>query len=203
MKNIETLKAQYPVLQMMLDSDALLQGHFILSSGLHSAVYLQCAKLLQNPARSEKVAQMLAEKIKAHKNYDDIDLVISPAMGGLIIGHEVAKALGKDFFFVERVEGHFQLRRGFEIKKGSKVLVVEDVITTGKSSIETFECIKEHGAEPIIEACIIDRCCDRVNLGIDIISLATIMIEVYESEHLPEELKQIEPVKPGSRFIKK
>jgi len=142
-------------LNILKKTDALLDGHFVLSSGLHSPKYIQCAKLLSYPHLAQKICLSLSKKIK--KNYHNIDLILSPAMGGIIIGFEIGRLLKKETIFCERVKGKFKLRRGFKIKKGSKVLIIEDVITTGKSSLECVKIIKKAKAKFVGFACIIDR----------------------------------------------
>lgn len=183
---------------------AIMQGHFILSSGLHSEFYVQCASLFQDPNLAARLCSDLANKIRLKIGSKKIDYVVSPAMGGVLVGYEVAKQLGCKNIFCERVSGEFELRRGFHLEKTDNVLVVEDVITTGKSSLETYDCIKSTGANIIAEACIIDRRKEKDLLdGKEIISLVELDIETYNEESLPRHLKDIPAVKPGSRFIKK
>ena len=188
-------------LNILKKTDALLEGHFVLSSGLHSSKYIQCAKLLSYPHLAEKICKSLALKIK--KNFKKIDLILSPAMGGVIIGYEIGKILKKETIFCERVNGKFRLRRGFKIKKGSKVLIIEDVITTGKSSMECTKLIKKAKATIIGFSCIIDRS-SKKNLKIKkkIISQLKIDVPTYKSNKIPKLLKSIPITKPGSRFIK-
>ena len=189
-------------LKILKESDALLEGHFILSSGLHTASYIQCAKLLSFPNKAQVVCNSLADKIK--ENTKDIDLILSPALGGTIIGYEIGKILNIETIFAERVEGKFQLRRGFEIKKNSKVLIVEDVITTGKSSLECGDLIKENNAVLVGFACIIDRSnSDNLMIKSKITSQIKISIPVFKENELPENLKKIKVTKPGSRYLKK
>ncbi len=194
------------VLQEFIDSRAILNGHFILSSGLHSNTYMQCARVLMNPSRSNKLCASLAEKLieKLGKNFADI--VVSPAMGGVVVGYELARNLGLDAVFCERVDGEFQLRRGFELEKNMRVLVVEDVITTGKSSLETFNLIKKYNCKIVAEACLVDRSSNEdleEVLKVPTISLLKLDIKTFDKDNIPPELKNIEAVKPGSRFIKK
>ena len=188
-------------LAVLKRTNALLEGHFVLSSGLHSPSYVQCAKLLSNPTKASKICLSLSKKIK--KKIKKIDIILSPAMGGIIIGYEIGKLLKKETIFCERVSGKFVLRRGFNIKKRSKVLIVEDVITTGKSSLECVKLIKKSGA--ILEgfACIIDRSNNK-NLKIKkkIISQIKLNIPTYKKKYLPSNLKNIPITKPGSRYIK-
>ena len=186
------------VLKEFHDADALLEGHFILSSGLRSPRYLQCARLLMDPARAERIARALAAKLPETVR-SSIDIVISPAMGGVIIGHEMGRALGKPAFFVERPEGRFELRRGFRIDRGAKVLLVEDVVTTGLSSREAIKAIEEAGGEVVAAASIVDRSGGNVDLGVPYTSLIRIDVPTYEADALPPDLAAIPPIKPGSR----
>ena len=188
-------------LNILKKTNALLEGHFVLSSGLHSSKYIQCAKLLSFPSKADKICKSLAKKI--NKNFKKIDLILAPAMGGIIIGYEIGKILKKEAIFCERVNGKFRLRRGFKIKKGSKVLIIEDVITTGKSSMECTKLIKKAKATIIGFSCIIDRS-SKKNLKIKkkIISQLKIDVPTYKSNKIPKLLKSIPITKPGSRFIK-
>jgi orotate phosphoribosyltransferase len=179
-------------------ADALLEGHFILSSGLRSPRYLQCARVLMDGARAERLATALAAKIPPELR-DSIDAVISPAMGGVIIGHEMGRALGKPAMFVERPEGTFYLRRGFSLKSGERVLMVEDVVTTGLSSREAIAAIEEAGGKVIAEAALVDRSGGTVDLGVPFIPLIRIDVPTYDANDLPDELAKIPAVKPGSR----
>ena len=188
-------------LDILKKTNALLEGHFVLSSGLHSPKYIQCAKLLSYPHEANLICKSLAKKIK--KNFKKIDLILSPAIGGIIIGYEIGKILKKETIFCERVKGKFKLRRGFFIKKNSKVLIIEDVITTGKSSMECVKLINQAKAKLIGFAAIIDRS-KKKNLKIKkkIISHLKINVPTYNSKKLPESLKSIPISTPGSRFIK-
>ena len=188
-------------LDILRKTNALLEGHFVLSSGLHSSKYIQCAKLLSFPSEAEKICKSFAQKIK--KSFKKIDLILAPAMGGVIIGYEIGKLLKKETIFCERVKGKFTLRRGFNIKKGSKVLIIEDVITTGKSSLECVKLIKRSKATLVGFASIIDRS-SKKSLKIDkkIISHLKINVPTYKKNKLPKELKLIPITTPGSRFIK-
>ena len=189
-------------LAVLRKTDALLDGHFVLSSGLHSPSYVQCAKLLSFPNKSEKFTRSLANKIK--RKYKNIDLILSPAMGGIVIGYEVGRILKKETIFCERVNGTFKLRRGFKIKKKSRVLIIEDVITTGKSSLECVKLIKKSNAILLGFACLIDRS-EKKTLKIKkkkIISQIKLKIPTYKEKNIPESLKKIPITKPGSRFIK-
>ena len=188
-------------LAVLRKTNALLEGHFVLSSGLHSPSYVQCAKLLSNPSKASKICLSLSKKIR--KNIKKIDLILSPAMGGIIIGYEIGKLLKKETIFCERVKGKFMLRRGFSIKAGARVLIVEDVITTGKSSLECVKLIKKSGATLAGFACIIDRS-NKKNLKIKkkIISQIKLNIPTYKKNNLPINLKNIPITKPGSRYLK-
>ena len=188
-------------LAVLRKTNALLEGHFVLSSGLHSPKYVQCAKLLSNPSKASKVCLSLSKKIK--NKIKKIDLILSPAMGGIIIGYEIGKLLKKETIFCERVSGKFALRRGFNIKKNSRVLIVEDVITTGKSSLECVKLIKKSGAKLVGFACIIDRSNNK-NLKIKkkVISQIKLNIPTFKKENLPSSLKSIPITKPGSRHLK-
>jgi orotate phosphoribosyltransferase len=179
-------------------ADALLEGHFILSSGLRSPRYLQCARVLMDPVRAEKLARALAAKLPAGIR-DEIDVVISPAMGGVIIGHEMGRALGRPAMFVERPNGTFELRRGFRLDPGTRVLVVEDVVTTGLSSREAIEAVGAAGGEVIAEAALVDRSSGEADLGIPFVPLIRIDVPTYAADAVPPELAAIPPVKPGSR----
>ncbi len=188
-------------LNILKKTNALLEGHFILSSGLHSSIYIQCAKLLSFPTLANKICKSLSLKIK--KNFKKIDIILAPAMGGVIIGYEIGKLLKKETIFCERVNGKFVLRRGFKIKKGSKVLIIEDVITTGKSSMECVKIIKKAKASLVGFASIIDRSTKK-NLKIkkNIVSQLKIDVPTFKKNKLPKNLKLIPITTPGSRFIK-
>ena len=186
------------VLKEFRDADALLEGHFILSSGLRSSRYLQCARVLMDPARAERIARALADKLPDQLRRE-IDLVVSPAMGGVIIGHEMGRALGKPAIFVERPQGTFELRRGFRIEPSQKVLLVEDVVTTGLSSREAIAAVERAGGRVIGAASIVDRSGGNADLGVPYTSLIRIDVPTYEADALPPELAAIPPMKPGSR----
>ena len=188
-------------LNILKKTNALLEGHFVLSSGLHSSKYIQCARLLSYPHIAEKICKSLAHKIK--KNFKNFDLILAPAMGGIIIGYEIGRILKKETIFCERVKGKFTLRRGFKINRGSKVLIIEDVITTGKSSMECVKLIKKNKAKLIGFASLIDRSTKK-NLKIKrkIISHLKINVPTYKKNKLPKDLKLIPITTPGSRFIK-
>ena len=186
-------------LKILKETDALLEGHFILSSGLHSDKYVQCAKLLSKPERAKELCLSLAEKIK--EKYKNIDLILSPAIGGIVIGYEIGRILNIETIFAERVNENFNLRRGFEISKGKKILVVEDVITTGKSSLECSTLAKKANAEIIGYACIIDRSNGKSKIDKTIVSQIEIQIPTYKKENLPKHLQNIKAIKPGSRNL--
>jgi orotate phosphoribosyltransferase len=179
-------------------ADALLEGHFILSSGLRSPKYLQCARVLMDPARAERLARALAAKIPAEIR-DGIAAVLSPAMGGVIIGHEMGRALGKPAMFLERPDGTFELRRGFSIAPGTKVLMVEDVVTTGLSSRESIEAVGRAGGDVVAEASLVDRSGGHAELGVPFFPLIRIDVPTFTADALPPELAAIPAVKPGSR----
>jgi len=188
-------------LNILKKTNALLEGHFVLSSGLHSSKYIQCAKLLSYPNLADKICKSLANKIK--KKFKKIDLILAPAMGGVIIGYEIGKLLKKETIFCERVNGKFALRRGFNIKKGARVLIIEDVITTGKSSLECVKLIKKSKAKLIGFASIIDRSTKQsLKIKTGITSHLKIDVPTYKANKLPPELKSIPITTPGSRFIK-
>ena len=188
-------------LDILRKTDALLEGHFILSSGLHSSKYIQCAKLLSFPNKAEEICKSLSNKIK--KRFKKIDLILAPAMGGIIIGYEIGKLLKKETIFCERVKGKFNLRRGFKITKGSRVLIIEDVITTGKSSMECVRLIKNAKASLVGFASIIDRSNNKsLKIKKKIVSHLKINVPTFKSNKLPEYLRSIPVTRPGSRFIK-
>jgi orotate phosphoribosyltransferase len=187
-------------LKILKETKALLEGHFILSSGLHRAQYIQCAQLLSKPYKSADFCKSLAEKIS--KEFTEIDLILSPAMGGIVIGYEIGKLLKKESIFSERVEGKFNLRRDFKITKNSKVLIVEDVITTGKSSIECSKLVDIASAEVIGFACLIDRSNGNSLIKKKIVSQIEINIPTYKENELPENLISLPAIKPGSRELK-
>jgi len=186
--------------KILVGTGALLKGHFILSSGLRSPQYLQCAKLLMHPRLSEKICKSLAKKIK--KKIKKIDLILSPALGGIIVGYEVARHLNVPSIFTERVDGVFKLRRGFSIKKKSKVLIVEDVITTAKSSLECSKVAKSFNSKILGFACIVDRSNGKSLLKNKIISQVKFDIPTYAKDNIPNNLRKIKPIKPGSRNLK-
>ena len=188
-------------LNILRKTNALLEGHFILSSGLHSPKYIQCAKLLSYPHLAEKICKSLANQIK--RKFKKFDLILAPAIGGIIIGYEIGRILKKETIFCERIKGKFTLRRGFKINKGARVLIVEDVITTGKSSMECVKLIKKSKSHLIGFACLIDRSeKKRLIIKKKIISHIKINVPTYKKNKLPKELKLIPIMVPGSRFTK-
>ena len=180
---------------------ALLEGHFILSSGLHSPRYLQCARVLMDPKRAERLCAALAAEVRARIG-SGIDLVASPAMGGVIVGYEMARQLAVDSIFFERVDGKLTLRRGFSIAKGARVLMVEDIVTTGLSSRECIAGIDEEGGRTVGAACLIDRSGGKADLGVPLSALASLEIPTYPADRLPLDLAALPAVKPGSRGLK-
>jgi orotate phosphoribosyltransferase len=186
------------VLSEFRNCDALLEGHFELSSGRRSAHYLQCARVLMNPERAGRLAVALAQRIPREIR-SAIDVVVSPAMGGLIIGHEMGRALQTDALFLERPDGEFHLRRGFALEKGVKVLMVEDVVTTGLSSREAIAAVAREGGEVIAEAALVDRSAGEVDVGVPFISLIGLNFPSYQPDEVPAELAAIPVIKPGSR----
>ena len=189
------------VLQEFRKSDALLEGHFVLSSGLHSRAYLQCARVLMQPKRAAKLAKALAAQLRDNVK-GDIDAVVAPAMGGLIIGHEVARALNVPSMFLERVDGSFTLRRGFALDGKPRVVMIEDIVTTGLSSREAIAAIRAHGGKVVGAGCLIDRSAGKAKIGVKLSALARLSIETFETNAVPEDLKHVPAVKPGSRGLK-
>ncbi len=178
--------------------DALLEGHFLLSSGRHSASYLQCARVLMNAERAARLAMATVQKIPREIRLE-IEIVVSPAMGGLIIGHEIGRALGRDAIFLERPEGIFELRRGFTLQPGAKVLMVEDVVTTGNSSREAIAAVEAAGGRVLAEASLVDRSGGQADLGVPFFPLVEINVPTYAPDEVPPALAKIDAVKPGSR----
>jgi orotate phosphoribosyltransferase len=187
------------VIALLRESGALLEGHFLLSSGLHSAYYLQCARLLMDPGRAERVCQALKVKIERSLPGLAIGQTVAPALGGVVFGYELARQFGVISVFVEREGGRFTLRRGFTMEPGTPVLVAEDVVTTGGSSRECITCIEAAGGHVVAAACLIDRSGGRADLGVPLIALATLDLPVYAPDGLPPELAAVAAVKPGSR----
>ena len=186
-------------LEILRKTNALLEGHFILSSGLHSPNYIQCAKLLSYPHFSKSICLSLSKKIK--KSFKKIDLILSPAIGGIVIGYEIGRLLKKETIFAERVHGKFHLRRGFEIKKNQRVLLLEDVITTGKSIKECARLAQDFEANILGFACLIDRSDKKIDIKKQIVSQVEIDIPTYDEKNLPSHLSKIKPTKPGSRNL--
>ena len=186
-------------LKILKETNALLEGHFILSSGLHSPQYVQCAQLMSKPSEAFKICSSLSEKIK--KEFKEFDLILSPAMGGIIVGYEIGRILKKETIFSERVNGEFKLRRDFTINKNQKVLIIEDVITTGKSSLECSKIVEDNNAIIVGYACLIDRSNGKSAIKEKIISQVKIDIPTYTEKNLPKNLLTLKAVKPGSRNL--
>ena len=189
------------VLDEFRAAGALLEGHFILSSGLHSGRYLQCARVLMEASRADRLCKALAEKVRAG-NHGKFDLVASPAMGGVVVGYEMGRQLDVPAIFFERVEGKLVLRRGFNIAKGARVLMVEDIVTTGLSSRECIAGINDEGGICVAAACLIDRSGGKADVGVPLYALTSLDIPAYAADALPPELAAIPAIKPGSRGMK-
>lgn len=192
---------QQQILDEFRACDALLEGHFVLSSGLHSSMYLQCARVLMDAARADRLCAELRRRVSDEIN-SPIDMVASPAMGGVIVGYEMGRQLGVSAIFFERVEGKLTLRRGFDIAKGANCLMVEDIVTTGLSSRECIESITECGGNVVGAACLIDRSGGQADVGAPLVSLAQLDIPTYHADEIPVELASLEAVKPGSRGLR-
>ena len=188
------------VLDLFRDSGALLEGHFILSSGLRSPIFLQKARVFMYPEKAEKLCRALADKIRA-AGYGDVSQIVSPAVGGIIPGYETARHMGVPAIYTERVNGVFELRRGFEIAPGEKVIVVEDIVSTGISIRECIEAIKKTGANVVAAACLIDRSAGEAEVGVPLVSLVEYKVPAYPADALPPELAAIPAIKPGSRGL--
>ena len=188
------------VLAIFRDCGALLEGHFILSSGLRSPVFLQKARVFMHPDKAEKLCRALAEKLKS-EGYAGVSQIVSPAVGGIIPGYETARHMGVPAIYTERVDGQFQLRRGFEIARGEKVLVVEDIVTTGLSIRECIDCLKALGADVVAAACLIDRSGGEADVGVPLVSLTRYKVPAYPADALPPELAALPATKPGSRGL--
>lgn len=186
------------VLEEFRAAGALLEGHFVLSSGLHSDRYLQCARVMMDAKRGARLCAGLAEMVRARIK-TPIDLVVSPAMGGVVVGYEMGRQLGVPAIFFERLEGQFTLRRGFEIAPGARVLMVEDIVTTGLSSRECIAAIAAAGGSATAAACLVDRSAGKADIGVPLVALAQVEISTFSSDNLPEKLKDLPAVKPGSR----
>lgn len=188
------------VLDVFRASDALLEGHFILSSGKHSSAYLQCALVLADAKKASALCSELAIKVTEIIG-DGIDIVVSPAMGGVVVGYEMGRQLSVPAIFTERVDGEFAFRRGFSVPNGARVLMVEDVITTGLSSRECIATIKRAGGEVVGATCLVDRSNGTADVGVPLVPLVSIEVPVFEADNIPPELKGMPAVKPGSRFV--
>jgi orotate phosphoribosyltransferase len=187
------------VIRLFRDCGALLEGHFLLSSGMHSAYYLQCARVLMEPARAMRVCAALLAKLGRELPGLSVDAVVAPALGGLVLGYELARQLGVRSLFVEREGGRFALRRGFALEPGNRVLVAEDVVTTGLSTRECISCVRAQRAAVVAAACLIDRSGRRAELGVPLVALAELDLPIYPADRLPPELARQPAVKPGSR----
>lgn len=183
------------VLDEFRAAGALLEGHFLLSSGLHSSVYMQCARVLMDPVRAERLVAGLAARLEA----TPVDMVVAPAMGGILVGYELARQLGRPNLFTERVEGRFALRRGFEIPPGARCVIAEDVVTTGLSTRECLACIEQHGGRVVAAVCLVDRSGGRAALPVPLHSLVELDLPTWREDELPDWLRAIPAVKPGSR----
>ena len=186
-------------LKILKETNALLEGHFILSSGLHSPQYVQCAQLMSKPSEAFKICSSLSKKI--NKEFKEFDLILSPAMGGIIVGYEIGRILNKETIFSERVNGEFKLRRDFTINKNQKVLIIEDVITTGKSSLECSKIVEDNNAIIVGYACLIDRSNGKSAIKEKIVSQVKIDIPTFTEKNLPKNLLALKAVKPGSRNL--
>lgn len=189
--------SQADVLAEFRAAGALLQGHFVLTSGLHSAFYLQCARVLMDPARAARLVAALLPRLRPLAP----DLIVAPALGGIVLGYEIGRQLGREAIFVERVEGSFTLRRGFTMAPGARIVVAEDVVTTGLSTRECVACCRAAGGEVVAAACLVDRSAGKAQLGVPLLSLAAFDLPTYQQNKLPPELAAIPPVKPGSRGL--
>jgi orotate phosphoribosyltransferase len=191
------------VLEEFRAAGALLEGHFMLSSGLRSPLYMQCARVLMDPERAARLCAALADKVRAKLGRLDegIDLCVSPAMGGVVVGYEIARQMGVTSIFTERVNGVFTLRRGFDMPPGARVLMVEDVVTTGLSSRECIAAIAAAGGRTVMACCLIDRSDGEADVGVPLVSLAGLKVPAYDPAALPPELAALPPVKPGSRSL--
>jgi len=187
------------VIEEFRQAGALLEGHFLLSSGLHSAAYLQCARVMMDARRGARLCQALTERIRQGLGAEAIDMVVSPAMGGVVVGYEMGRQLGVPAMFTERVDNQLTLRRGFALSPGQRVLMAEDIVTTGKSSRECIECITQNGGRVVAASCLIDRSDGAVDLGVPLFTLAGLRLAAYEADKLPPELAALPAVKPGSR----
>ena len=187
------------LLEEMRAADALLEGHFVLSSGNHSSAYVQCARFLMDADRAGRACAALAEMVRSRVG--EIDLVFSPAMGGVVIGYEMGRQLGSPSIFFERVDGKFVLRRGFEVPAEARCLMVEDVVTTGLSSRECIAAAREHGANVVAGCCLIDRSNGQADIGVPLVALAVVDMPVFAPDQIPANLQDVPAVKPGSRGL--
>lgn len=194
------MMSQQQVLEEFRSCGALLDGHFILSSGLHSGTYLQCARVLMDADRAGRLCAELRRRVEDMIS-DRIDLVVSPAMGGVVVGYEMGRQLSVPAIFFERVDGKFALRRGFEITEGARCLMVEDIVTTGLSSRECIAAIESHGGTAVAACCLIDRSGGTAELGVPLASLTMVEIPTFESDNVPDHLQEIPAIKPGSRNL--
>lgn len=192
---------QDEAIQEFRAAEALLTGHFILTSGLRSDTYLQCARVMMDPRRGDRLCAALADRLRGN-GAGPFDLVASPAMGGVVVGYEMGRQLGVPAIFFERVDGVFQLRRGFAIEPGARVLMVEDVVTTGLSSRECIAAIAKEGGVTVAAACLVNRSGGAADLGVPLTALLTLDIRNYSTDNLPPELAAIPAIKPGSRGLK-
>lgn len=188
------------IFDKFIEARALLEGHFVLSSGLHSAKYIQCARVMMFPEIASQLCGQLAKLIS--QKFETIDMIVSPAMGGVIVGYEVARQLKCPAVFFEREEGNFKLRRGFEIENGQRCLMVEDIVTTGLSSRECIAAINQNGGKVVGAACLIDRSSGFADVGVDLVSLAQMQIDTYKESEIPDWLNALPITKPGSRNLK-
>ena len=186
-------------LKILKEANALIDGHFILSSGLHSPQYVQCAQLMSKPDKAKVICESLSEKINSE--FKEFDIILAPAMGGVVVGYEIGRLLNKETIFSERVNGELKLRRDFCIKKDQKVLIVEDVITTGKSSLECSKLVLKNKAIVVGYACLIDRSKGKSSIKDKIVSQVELNIPTYSTKNLPNNLSALKAVKPGSRYL--
>ena len=189
------------VIEEFRQAGALLEGHFLLSSGLHSTAYLQCARVMMDARRGARLCAALTERIVERLGAGAIDAVVSPAMGGVVVGYEMGRQLSCPAIFTERVDGVFELRRGFEIPPRARVLMAEDIVTTGLSSRECIACIRELGGDVVAASCLIDRSDGKVEVGVPLFALVGMVVPAYEADKLPPELAAIPAIKPGSRSL--
>ena len=187
------------IIEQFRQAGALLEGHFVLSSGLHSAAYLQCARVMMDARRGERLCRALAGRIVERLGANAIDVVVSPAMGGVVVGYEMGRQLGVEAMFTERVDNVMSLRRGFGLTRGDRVLMAEDIVTTGKSSLECIDCITKNGGRVVAASCLLDRSDGAADLGVPLFALAGLKLPSYEADNLPPELAALPAVKPGSR----